>query len=134
MKIQTIDFDDLHKCAGCVDEFNIILYNKPNITYFGLFDADNVLSVMAVETVGKHLKFRANYTPKELRGKGYNSHLLSVICSLFPNKTIVTEANDWSMPLYKRMGFEITGQRKCKYWTKYFMKKEADYGTTKNRD
>lgn len=132
MTIRIINYLDLNKCEGCTEEFNIILYDKPSITYFGLIDADAILSIMAVERMGAHLKFRANYTPQKLRGKGYNSYLLAVVCSLFPNKVIVTEANNWSMPLYKRMGFEITGERKCKYWTKYFMKRGVQNGKTEN--
>lgn len=133
MTIKAINFKDLNKCEGCIDEFNIILYDKPNIVYYGLVDKGSILSIMAVEKVGEHYKFRANYTPEKFRKRGYNSHLLSVLCSVFSDKSIVTEANDWSMPIYKKMGFEITGQRKCKYWTKYFMRREGN-GKTENRD
>lgn len=125
MMIRVVKFADLEKCKGCKDEFNIILYDKANIVYFGLWNKSELVSIMAVEEKHTHYKFRANYTPKEYRGKGYNSILLKELTKVFGDKPILTEANNWSRPLYEKNGFIITSRRQCKYWVKYFMRREA---------
>ena len=126
MQIKQVPFSDLNKCEGCTDEFNIILYNKPSIIYYGLFVNSDIVSVMAVENKnGTHYKFRANYTPKRFRRRGYGITLLENISNIFNDKPVVAEANDWSVSMYLKTGFKVTATRKCKYWTKYFMRKEA---------
>lgn len=125
MKIKILNYDELSRCAGSTTEFNIILHDSPHIIYYGLFNDENiVVSMMAVEFRKKSLKFRANYTPAQFRGNGYNQMLLNHLCILFKDYAISVEANNWSVKEYKNAGFTVKSVKKCRYWDKFYMHRQ----------
>lgn len=101
-------------------------------TYWGLRNEEGeIVAGLELETTGKRIHIDCLFVPEEFRGNRYAYDLIMNILFENQDKYASAEANDWSIKTFLRAGFKITATRKCKYWMKYFVRKEP-YGKTKD--
>lgn len=90
------------------------LENDANGIHFGLFVADQLVSVVSLFNEGRIYQFRKFATLPGYQGKGYGSfllqHLISYVSALGATM-LWCNARSTAMPFYAKFGFAETDQR-----------------------
>ena len=102
--------------------------------WWGLFDGDNLVSVLCVSDKHGGKYFSENYTAPEYRNKGYFCMLLNYVANVvYAGHKCIAHCLMASYNCYMLVGFKYQKTRYFKHVTQLYMIKEAeDHGTTQN--
>ena len=116
MEIHETDYETM-KPFG--EDYRVILHEGKR--YWALSDESGICAVCETDEKKNSVKIGCVFVPEEKRGHGYAYDLLMHV--LFENrgKYASAQCNDWSIKTFLKAGFVISGKRKCKYWTAYFV-------------
>ena len=95
---------------------------KPTYKYFMLVIDGAGKSVLGVQD-GRVVKIHCNYTPLELRGRGYFSELLRRVCVLYDGRDIIADCLDTSKNIYLDNGFRPVFKKEYKHFNIYRVKR-----------
>lgn len=119
--IQEIGFNEAKTFIG--KQSNLIV--KSEYKYFALLESGEIRSVLGVSICNNRVKVHCNYTPLNLRSKGYFSLLLNTVCNIFSNKIITADCLEASKNIYLKCGFKLISEKHYKKFNIYRVKKEV---------
>nr|DAK01704.1 MAG TPA: Protein RibT [Caudoviricetes sp.] len=116
--IQEIDFESAKRFIG--KQKDLIL--KPDYKYFVLINDGVAKSILGAQE-SNTIKIHCNYTPIDLRGKGYFGELLRRVCSLYADRVITADCLDTSKNIYLNNGFSLVYKKEYKHFNIYRVKR-----------
>lgn len=99
-----------------------------DLTYYGLFVENKLVSVTGLKETDNAVRLKANYTPPAERKKGYFSVLLKYVAALYPGKRVEAHCLEASHRIYLRQGFRLKQVKACKAFKLYYVEKLPSEG------
>lgn len=93
-----------------------------NSLYFGLFEGDAIVSLLALKISKNRAKLQANYTFPEHRRKGYFTKLLEYVIINYKQFDIYADCLNSSVNIYKKLGFEQYSFKSFKNFDIYYVR------------
>ena len=115
-----------------IKDKNLIVNDKA--IYYALKEDDEILSIISVQARNGKVKFKANYTPEDKRGKGYFTELLREMIYKYRFCTIQANCLESSVKVYVNNGFNIYNEKQFKNFKIYYVKREPDMEITEVKD
>lgn len=114
-------------------DYRIILHPPAkNRQYIGLRNKEgNTVAVCEVTVAKGTIHIGCVFVPEMYRGNHYACILIRKVLCAYNGMAATAQCNDWSIRTFLMSGFYVTSTRKCKYWTAYFVRRDAvEHGKT----
>jgi len=109
-EIREIEFEEVLKYRKIAIKEQVSFHNNNNCKWFGIYDADKLISFYCLMINNKSARFKSNYTLKEYRRQGCLKRFIQHakdICNKMNIKVITLFCTELSVSSHKREGMEV---------------------------
>lgn len=122
-EIKAVPFETIKNCNFKPEPHTVILNrDKPGSVWWILDDGNSVLCVICVVERKNEVHFARTFTPKEHRGNGYCTMMLSALADrVYRERKLTAHCLRASVNCYRRAGFQLQKIKQFKHGVQYYM-------------